>query len=240
MAMSTYPSTSMLRALVVGAICAISAPAVAVDIAPLREDLREALDPARGTVYTTAGWVVFGADTPIRVCGRFGEEKPADNPSQRGDYELLDCEYRSGEFSVDEAFGEWAFIYFHIHSPSGWEGYISEEDLKGRRTAAEVAELNRQEDERDRHKQETLKAAIAVNDRWNSEVRASARKAAAARAKLPGARIGMTQAQVLASSWGSPDDINRTITAYGTREQWVYRYGSCLYFDDGVLTAIQN
>jgi hypothetical protein len=50
----------------------------------------------------------------------------------------------------------------------------------------------------------------------------------------------MTQAEVLASSWGKPDDINRTITAYGTREQWVYGYRSYLYFDDGILTAIQN
>lgn len=56
----------------------------------------------------------------------------------------------------------------------------------------------------------------------------------------PGARIGMTAAEALKSSWGVPEEVNRTITANGTQEQWVYRDGNYLYFDDGILTAIQN
>jgi len=53
--------------------------------------------------------------------------------------------------------------------------------------------------------------------------------------------LGMTREQAR-MSWGNPSDINRTITAYGVYEQWVYgtyshRY---LYFEDGILTTIQD
>jgi len=59
-------------------------------------------------------------------------------------------------------------------------------------------------------------------------------------AKTQGVRIGMTQQEVLDSSWGKPNKVNRTITANGTREQWVYDNGGYLYIDNGILTAIQN
>lgn len=65
-----------------------------------------------------------------------------------------------------------------------------------------------------------------------------------AKAKTEGVKIGMTQQQVLDSSWGKPDQINKTTTAYGTNEQWVYGYNSSkmnfLYFENGILTSIQN
>ena len=51
-------------------------------------------------------------------------------------------------------------------------------------------------------------------------------------------RIGMDEAMVRAA-WGSPRDVNRTITARGTREQWVYGDGRYVYFDDGIVTVIQ-
>jgi hypothetical protein len=57
-------------------------------------------------------------------------------------------------------------------------------------------------------------------------------------------QIGMTATQVLDSSWGKPNDINRTTTQYGTTEQWVYDDGDYnyrfLYFENGVLKAIQE
>jgi hypothetical protein len=54
-------------------------------------------------------------------------------------------------------------------------------------------------------------------------------------------RIGMTREQAIAA-WGRPRDINRTSSSYGVHEQWVYgEYGSgYLYFEDGVLTTVQN
>ena len=60
--------------------------------------------------------------------------------------------------------------------------------------------------------------------------------------KSEGVSIGMTQEDVVASSWGKPTRINRTTNQYGTREQWVYgEYGrNYLYFENGRLTSIQN
>lgn len=70
------------------------------------------------------------------------------------------------------------------------------------------------------------------------------RKAAAARAaraRLPGPRLGMTRAQVLnGTNWGEPLRVNTTTSRRGTREQWVYGDQTYLYFDNGVLAAIQD
>lgn len=52
--------------------------------------------------------------------------------------------------------------------------------------------------------------------------------------------IGMTASEVKASSWGSPNDINKTTTENGVHEQWVYGNGRYIYLDDGVVTAIQE
>lgn len=60
-------------------------------------------------------------------------------------------------------------------------------------------------------------------------------------AKKPNARIGMTKNQILnQSNWGKPDDINTTIDAYGTFEQWIYGSDQYLYFTNGKLTTIQQ
>lgn len=52
--------------------------------------------------------------------------------------------------------------------------------------------------------------------------------------------IGMTKEEVKNSTWGSPQKINTTTTRYGVHEQWVYSGHKYLYFDDGILTSIQN
>jgi hypothetical protein len=51
--------------------------------------------------------------------------------------------------------------------------------------------------------------------------------------------VGMTSDQATAA-WGRPNDINRTTYTFGVHEQWVYDGGGYLYFEDGVLDAIQN
>jgi hypothetical protein len=51
--------------------------------------------------------------------------------------------------------------------------------------------------------------------------------------------IGMTSEQT-ELSWGKPKDINRTKTANGNSEQWIYQAGNYLYFEDGILKTIQN
>ncbi|WGG47657.1 hypothetical protein [Rossellomorea sp. DA94] len=52
-------------------------------------------------------------------------------------------------------------------------------------------------------------------------------------------KIGMTADEVR-ERWGEPSDINRTITKYGTDEQWVYANYTYLYFSDGILETIQD
>lgn len=52
--------------------------------------------------------------------------------------------------------------------------------------------------------------------------------------------IGMTKSQAEESTWGKPNKINKTTTAYGTSEQWVYGNGKYLYFDNGKLISIQE
>jgi hypothetical protein len=50
----------------------------------------------------------------------------------------------------------------------------------------------------------------------------------------------MTPADVEASSWGKPQKINTTTNKWGESQQWVYGNGGYLYFENGVLTSIQN
>ena len=49
--------------------------------------------------------------------------------------------------------------------------------------------------------------------------------------------IGMTK-EMCKLSWGEPKSVNETITAGKKSEQWVYEK-NYLYFDNGILTAIQ-
>jgi ribosomal protein L37AE/L43A len=51
--------------------------------------------------------------------------------------------------------------------------------------------------------------------------------------------IGDTS-EMVREAWGVPEDINRTITAYGTSEQWVYGGGCYVYFENGKVTTIQD
>lgn len=54
-------------------------------------------------------------------------------------------------------------------------------------------------------------------------------------------KIGMSRSDVMRSFfWGPPDHINKTTTSRGTDEQWVYKKGQYLYFENGILTAIQE
>lgn len=52
--------------------------------------------------------------------------------------------------------------------------------------------------------------------------------------------IGMTAKEVENSTWGSPQDINKTTTASGVSEQWVYSGYRYIYLENGIVTAIQE
>ena len=81
----------------------------------------------------------------------------------------------------------------------------------------------------------TEKRKVAAAER----IAAADRRKDAAEAKKRGVSVGMTQDEVVGSNWGRPSQKNRTITRHGIHEQWVYS-GGYLYFEDGILRAIQN
>ncbi len=96
-----------------------------------------------------------------------------------------------------------------------------------------------------RQKCQALVASVNARARDAGKAKAKANADAAKvraewAARPKGVTIGMTAGQVLATQWGKPRSVNKTTTAYGTREQWVYGDGNYLYFENGLLTAIQN
>ena len=52
--------------------------------------------------------------------------------------------------------------------------------------------------------------------------------------------IGISKREAIDQYWGYPSDISKTTTSYGTREQWIYGDRRYLYFDNEVLTAVQE
>jgi hypothetical protein len=52
--------------------------------------------------------------------------------------------------------------------------------------------------------------------------------------------IGMNRYEVILSSWSKPSKINKTTTASGVKEQWVYSGNKYLYLENDILTAIQE
>lgn len=94
-------------------------------------------------------------------------------------------------------------------------------------------------------------AEIAAIEKHNAEVRLKEAKrmkevamdqlgVKCIKADKGGAAIGDTEARIRKCGWGKPQRINRTTTAHGVREQWVYGGGNYLYLKDGVVTAVQN
>ncbi|MCP3778841.1 zinc ribbon domain-containing protein [Paenibacillus sp. MZ03-122A] len=53
-------------------------------------------------------------------------------------------------------------------------------------------------------------------------------------------QIGMTEQEVMDSKWGLPTHVNKTTTAYGISEQWVYDNYKYIYFENGIVTTIQD
>ncbi|MEN8424045.1 hypothetical protein ABFO63_10370 [Acinetobacter junii] len=92
---------------------------------------------------------------------------------------------------------------------------------------------SKQQAQQIREKQNEFKNAQAKRDQEDREWK-----------NTPSPKIGMTTNQARDSKWGDPDKINKTTTAKGMNEQWVYRrshQGSkYLYFENGILTAIQD
>lgn len=85
-------------------------------------------------------------------------------------------------------------------------------------------------------------AAVAAEAEQRTREAAKEKREVMAARRRVGVSLGMTEERVLESSWGKPDHVNRTITVNGVHEQWVYESHSSgyLYFDNGILTGVQN
>ena len=84
------------------------------------------------------------------------------------------------------------------------------------------------------HGQSDLADHRIADKKRHAEVMAEEAKCAAGKPK-----IGMTKAEAF-KTWCEPWTVNTTETAGGTREQWVYKDRGYLYFENGVLVAIQR
>ncbi|MCX8075165.1 MAG: hypothetical protein N2749_06230 [Clostridia bacterium] len=52
--------------------------------------------------------------------------------------------------------------------------------------------------------------------------------------------VGMSDTEVKNSTWGRPQKINKTNTAYGISEQWVYDGYKYIYLTNGIVNSIQD
>lgn len=52
--------------------------------------------------------------------------------------------------------------------------------------------------------------------------------------------IGMTSEEVIGSTWGKPNKINKTTYAWGVTEQWCYKDNKYVYLENGSVVAIQE
>lgn len=103
-------------------------------------------------------------------------------------------------------------------------------EIKQQRIAAEKAQALEVEREEARWRKTKAGKICTKNPEWS--------KYACETLALGKVRIGMTRDQARVS-WGRPNSVNKTTSAHGTHEQWVYD-GNYLYFEDGILTTVQN
>jgi hypothetical protein len=123
-----------------------------------------------------------------------------------------------------------------IHAPAfadTWECTDSTDGHKYRATQSVAADVCTKIDDVD-HSLDGLSevARQAVLD---------SRKPRPLTAEILDLKIGISRSDAMrAFFWGPPGHINKTTTARGISEQWVYEGGKYLYFENGILTAIQN
>jgi hypothetical protein len=135
-----------------------------------------------------------------------------------------------------------AYVLLHISSAQAKIYCILEEAAQGVSAAEMRAQADRLDAEANQHIREGHEFQAGTPKALAKACRnvADAIDRMTARAKLPDVFIGMAAEQVRSgSNWGPPSRVNRTTTASGIREQWVYPSGF-LYFENGKLVAIQE
>lgn len=111
----------------------------------------------------------------------------------------------------------------------GWEEQAAKNKARNKYRNMSINEIWRAEDKTRRD------AAIEQHPEWSDIVKQDVSRGIV--------RIGWDKVKVEASM-GWPMDINRTTGSWGVHEQWVFgKLGhifSYVYFENGVVTAIQN
>ncbi|WP_141213309.1 hypothetical protein [Janthinobacterium sp. PC23-8] len=176
------------------------------------------------------------------------------NPAATRRKEFISAEddgtFGSEKFVVTEAtsFTISAFVhkgyqdYVKITFPDGKMAYLEENILfrSNRREYGIFKDLYRPGDTKFDFIEYILPASPEELRIAEKKAKAKAASAAAAWKARGGVRIGMTAKQVRASNWGGPESINRSTGSYGTHEQWVYGGGNYIYFENGIVSSIQN
>ena len=112
--------------------------------------------------------------------------------------------------------------------------FMLETEYKKQELEKQKKEEQRQKEQQEREKKEQQERIKFKNDciaKWGQKMGSYI-----ADGKVV---LGMNK-EMCISSWGNPIDINRTIVKGLNSEQWVYGWGTYLYFDNGVLSAIQD
>lgn len=86
--------------------------------------------------------------------------------------------------------------------------------------------FEREREERQQARQDYVKAHPELPERTKSAI-------------LKGSIIIGMSAEDARTSWGDPDKVNRTVSAFGVHEQWIYG-NTYAYFEDGVLKSWQD
>lgn len=141
-------------------------------------------------------------------------------------YVLSDCldldPIRDQVRSVRPAANEW------------WKALRAEEEKRKQQEA-----VARRDAERKRAAQEAEAARRKAKEERAQRLRAKYQGDVLERVIAKKVWLGMSR-DMARDSWGPPKDVNRTVSAQGVREQWVYDLGRYLYFTNGLLTAWQD
>jgi hypothetical protein len=187
--------------------------------------------------------ILFFPAPPINPDPRLNDEiwKDQFKPTSETTFEITSVKI----FQQFPSFTSSDKYYFEVKFPDGKIGYIQSGAGKIIDSFGLEAHIYKQKAFADILEEEYVytEPPEVVASRERKEKAKEKKAEADARAKWKakgGVRIGMTAKQALASNWGKPYKINKSTNAYGVREQWVYEGSNYLYFENGVLTAIQN
>ena len=152
---------------------------------------------------------------------------PSDDDEGRTEC-LREYRYWLKDFSKSQSFDD------ALASFAGFRIYDRESCVAARQANEQIATHNAAQN-----------AALKARAKRASEITAKADAVRRAQreefSRRPNVHIGMTADDVVErSNWGRPQSKNRTTTVHGVKEQWVYGDRRYLYFDNGVLTAIQD